>query len=44
MTSIEAAPATLHDWTRRAAAVSPCDGVYVDGTFRPAQAGATFDS
>lgn len=45
MTSVgEAIPATLDDWSRQAAQVRPRDGVYVDGTFHPAQSGATFDS
>jgi 4-(gamma-glutamylamino)butanal dehydrogenase len=37
-------PTTLADWTAHAADVSPRDGIYVDGAFRPADAGATFDS
>jgi len=39
-----AAPTTLADWTEHAAAVRPRTGVYVDGGFRPAESGATFDS
>lgn len=39
-----AAPTTLADWTKHAAAVRPRTGVYVDGGFRPAESGATFDS
>ena len=44
VTSIEATPATLQDWTRHAAALTPRDGIFVDGSFRPARSGATFDS
>jgi gamma-glutamyl-gamma-aminobutyraldehyde dehydrogenase len=40
----EATPATLDDWNRHAATVRPRDGIFVDGSFRPAQSGATFDS
>jgi acyl-CoA reductase-like NAD-dependent aldehyde dehydrogenase len=32
------------DWHRRAAALRPRDGVFVDGRFRPASSGATFDA
>jgi 4-(gamma-glutamylamino)butanal dehydrogenase len=44
VTSTEATPATLQDWNRRAADVRPRDGIFVDGAFRSAQSGATFDS
>lgn len=39
-----AAPATLDDWTRSAADVRPRDGIYIDGAFRPAESGETFES
>ena len=42
--SADARPATLADWTRHAADVVPRAGVFIDGTFRPAESGATFDS
>src|SRR5688572_32746911 len=32
------------DWHRRAAALRPRDGVFVDGRFRPALSGQTFDA
>lgn len=45
MTTIaDAHPATLADWTRHAADLRPRDGIFIDGEFRPAQSGATFDS
>ncbi|HET7668215.1 MAG TPA: aldehyde dehydrogenase family protein, partial [Mycobacterium sp.] len=45
MTTIaEGAPATLADWTRFAAGVSPREGTYIDGAFRASDSGATFDS
>jgi gamma-glutamyl-gamma-aminobutyraldehyde dehydrogenase len=37
-------PTTLDDWTRSAADVRPRDGIFVDGAFRPAESGATFDT
>lgn len=37
-------PATLADWTSHAKGVRPRDGIFVDGAFRPAQSGATFDT
>lgn len=42
--TVQADPITLAEWTRRAAEVRPRDGVYIDGAFRPADSGATFDS
>ncbi|MCV7423609.1 aldehyde dehydrogenase [Mycobacterium yunnanensis] len=39
-----AAPTTLADWTERAAAIRPRNEIYVDGGFRPAESGETFDS
>ncbi len=44
MTSTEAPPATLQDWNQHAADVRPRDGIFVDGAFRAARSGATFDS
>jgi gamma-glutamyl-gamma-aminobutyraldehyde dehydrogenase len=44
VTSTEATPATLQDWNRHADALRPRDGIYIDGAFRAAQSGATFDS
>ena len=45
MTSIlDTDPTTLAEWTRSAAEVRPRDGIYIDGAFRPADSGATFDS
>ena len=44
VTATDATPATLQDWTRYAAALTPRDGIFVDGAFRPARSGATFDS
>jgi gamma-glutamyl-gamma-aminobutyraldehyde dehydrogenase len=41
---VEADPATLAEWTRSAANLSPRDGIYIDGAFRPADSGETFDS
>ncbi|TGD86065.1 aldehyde dehydrogenase [Mycolicibacterium sp. CH28] len=43
-TTADTRPATLADWTRHAADLAPRDGVFIDGTFRPAESGATFDS
>ncbi|MEZ0357063.1 aldehyde dehydrogenase [Mycobacterium sp. SA01] len=40
----DAHPENLADWTRHAAEVEPRAGVFIDGTFRPAESGATFDS
>ncbi|BBX05749.1 aldehyde dehydrogenase [Mycolicibacterium aichiense] len=40
----DAPPENLAGWTRRAAEVEPRAGVFIDGTFRPAESGATFDS
>ncbi|WP_442932914.1 aldehyde dehydrogenase [Mycobacterium kyogaense] len=37
-------PATLDDWTRHAAELAPRDGIYIDGAFRGAESGETFDS
>jgi gamma-glutamyl-gamma-aminobutyraldehyde dehydrogenase len=37
-------PATLTDWSRQAGEVRARDGIFVDGAFRPAESGATFDS
>ena len=37
-------PTTLADWTRHAAGLTPRDGIYVDGAFRGAHSGDTFDS
>jgi gamma-glutamyl-gamma-aminobutyraldehyde dehydrogenase len=37
-------PTTLADWSRHAAAVRPRDGIFIDGAFRSAASGATFDS
>jgi acyl-CoA reductase-like NAD-dependent aldehyde dehydrogenase len=34
---------TSTDWHRRAAAFTPRTGVFIDGAFRPAASGATFD-
>jgi gamma-glutamyl-gamma-aminobutyraldehyde dehydrogenase len=44
VTSTEATPATLQDWNRHADALRPRDGIFIDGAFRAAQSGATFDS
>ena len=45
MTSvIDRDPATLTDWSRHAAEVRPREGIYIDGGFRAAHSGATFDS
>ena len=44
MTSTEATPATLQDWNRHADALRPRDGIFIDGAFRAARSGATFDS
>lgn len=44
MTSTETTPATLQDWNRHAEALRPRDGIFIDGAFRAAQSGATFDS
>lgn len=44
MTTPAAHPATLTDWNRRAGAVRARDGIFIDGAFRPAESGATFDS
>jgi len=44
MTTAAAQPTTLAEWTRSAADVRPRDGIFVDGGFRPAESGATFDS
>lgn len=44
MTTAAAQPTTLAEWTRSAADVRPRDGIFVDGAFRPAESGATFDS
>ena len=44
MTSTASDPATLADWTRSAASVRPREGIYIDGEFRAAQSGSTFDS
>jgi gamma-glutamyl-gamma-aminobutyraldehyde dehydrogenase len=43
-TIVEADPTTLADWARFASDVSPRDGIYIDGEFRPSDSGATFDS
>lgn len=43
-TTADTTPATLADWRRHAADVRPRDGIFVDGAFRPAESGATFDS
>lgn len=43
MTPTASDPATLADWTRHADDVRPRDGIYIDGEFRPAQSGSTFD-
>jgi 4-(gamma-glutamylamino)butanal dehydrogenase len=43
-TIAEADPTTLADWARHATGVSPRDGIYIGGEFRPADSGATFDS
>ena len=37
-------PTTLADWTERADGLTPRDGIYVDGAFRGAVSGQTFDS
>ncbi|WP_237159365.1 aldehyde dehydrogenase [Mycolicibacterium rhodesiae] len=42
--SADAHPETLDDWTRHAAEIEPRAGVFIDGTFRTAASGATFDS
>lgn len=44
MTTAPAQPTTLEEWTRSAADVRPRDGIFVDGEFRAAESGATFDS
>lgn len=44
MTTAAAQPTTLDEWTRSAADVRPRDGIFIDGEFRPAESGATFDS
>ncbi|KQY06763.1 aldehyde dehydrogenase [Mycobacterium sp. Root135] len=44
MTTAPAQPTTLDEWTRSAADVRPRDGIFVDGEFRAAESGATFDS
>ena len=36
-------PTTLADWTRHTDSVRPREGIYIDGEFRPAQSGSTFD-
>jgi 4-(gamma-glutamylamino)butanal dehydrogenase len=43
-TTTAAPPTTLADWSRHAAGVRPRDGIFVDGAFRQAESGATFDS
>ena len=37
-------PATLDDWKRHAAEIAPREGIYIDGAFRNAESGETFDS
>ena len=44
MTSTIAEPTTLADWTGLAGEVQPRTGIYIDGGFRAAASGATFDS
>jgi gamma-glutamyl-gamma-aminobutyraldehyde dehydrogenase len=41
---VEPGQFTLTDWTRHAGSVRPRDGIYIDGQFRPATSGATFDT
>ena len=43
MTSTASDPATLADWIRHTDDVRPRDGIYIDGEFRPARSGSTFD-
>jgi len=43
VTSTASDPTTLADWTRHTDSVRPRDGIYIDGEFRPAQSGSTFD-
>lgn len=44
MTTAAPHPATLTDWSRHAGEIRARDGIFVDGAFRPAESGATFDS
>jgi 4-(gamma-glutamylamino)butanal dehydrogenase len=44
LTSTIAEPTTLAEWTELAGRVRPRTGIYVDGGFRAAASGATFDS
>ena len=43
MTSTASDPTTLADWTRHTDDVRPRDGIYIDGEFRAAHSGSTFD-
>ena len=43
MTSTARDPTTLADWIRHTDDVRPRDGIYIDGEFRPARSGSTFD-
>ncbi|MEI7546374.1 MAG: aldehyde dehydrogenase [Mycobacteriaceae bacterium] len=43
MTSTASDPTTLADWNRHTGDVRPREGIYIDGAFRPARSGSTFD-
>lgn len=44
MVAIAAEPSTLAQWTDLAGGVSPRTGIFIDGQFRDARSGQTFDS
>jgi len=43
VTSTASEPATLADWIRHTGDVRPREGIYIDGEFRSARSGSTFD-